>query len=272
MEVNFHLLMSRADINSASVLLSYPQLPSIDCPSRHLLLGHFSPEPSIRKYSEQKQPYGDIAGNSDSLDVWSKDISNLFAELRHLADLFASKRYLKMPEMDCILYSDWVYSIKRRLLFAVIISGNNACQELQIETICCTSALIVVETCFRSINLNCRVMQSFVSRQKTLIKPILDDVSFLIASPSTAKALLWALFITGAIAANIEERQWFVTQLAWFCWLLDVKRWNDMEIILEGIFWQPRWEIILPYRELWRNVESAIEMRLDYDNDRIMAL
>lgn len=242
-------------------------MPSIDCPNRSLLLGHFSPELNARKGFEPSNPYEDSEESLVSLDIWSKETSSLFVELRHLGDLFASNHFLKLPEMDCIMYSDWVYSIKRRLLSTLNISGSEFCQVMQVEAICCTSAFIVVETCFRSIHLKCRVMQRFVTRQQTLIKPILDDVSFLIASPSTAKALLWALFITGTAASKVDERQWFVTQLAWFCWFSDVKSWKNMEGALEDIFWQPKWEIILPYRELWSDVESAIEMRLDEDND-----
>jgi hypothetical protein len=267
-QANFKFLLNRADINSASVLLTDPLLPPIDCPDRHLLLGRFSPELSSRRDVESNNLHGDFRESSDCLEVWSKETSILFVELRHLGDLFASNSYHKLPEMDCILYSDWVYSVKRRLLSTLNISEHEVRREMQIEAICCTSALIVVESCFRSIHLKCRVMQRFVARQQKIIEPILNDVSFLSSSPSTAKALLWAIFITGTAAVKIEECQWFATQLAWFCWLLDINRRKDMEAILEGILWQPKWEIVLPNRKLWSDVQSAAKMmRLDDPDD-----
>lgn len=257
-------LFNRADINSASVLSDDPILPPIESPNRHLLLGHFSPILKPASLSKDNSTYGHNSEFGDHLDVWREEVSNLFVELRHLADIFASDHYLKLPEMDRILYSDWVYSVKRRLLSLSKISEDNVTTNKQVEAACCTTALIVVEVCFRGIRPDSRVVQGFVTRQLALIQVILRDISFIMASPSAAKALLWALFVSGCASQRSEERHWFVTQLAWFCWLLDLDSWQDVEPVLSGVLWHSGWDI--PYRAFWIDVKSTTATSLDEES------
>lgn len=257
---------NRADINAATVLSEDPVLPPIECPSRHLLLGHFSPVLKPASLLKNTSIYGHNPEFGADLEVWREEVEGLFVELRHLADIFASDHHLKLPEMDRILYSDWVYSVKRRLLSLSKDSDNNVTTNKQIEAACCTAALIVVETCFRGIRLDSQVIAGFVTTQLILIQTVLRDISFIMASPSAAKALLWALFVSGCVSQRKEERHWFVTQLAWFCWLLDIDSWEDVEVVLSKILWHSRWDI--PYRMLWADVKSTLATTLDEESWR----
>jgi hypothetical protein len=232
-------------------------LPSIEFPNRHLLPGGYSAALNLVTDAEAKIPYSFYAkpaAFTDGLKTWRKDVSGTFAELRHLARFLNSRSSVQLREMDSTLYSDWVYSIKRRLLSLSNTAVDQLTRTAQIETSCCIAALILVEICFRGIRINARIIERFVTRQRCLIEPVLSDVSFFLANPALARALLWALCISGTAAEKRQERQWFVSQLVWLCWLLNINHWKDMEAVLEGILWQPGWEI--PYMALWEEVKS----------------
>jgi hypothetical protein len=188
-------------------------------------------------------------------------VSGLFVELRHLADFFLSSHYLELPETDCILYSDWVYTIKRSLLSFSNLAENEVAQSMRIEAASCIAALIVVETRFRRVSLKSHAIKRFLGRQQTLMKSTLNNVSFLLTSPATAKVLLWALFIGGTAAWKDKDRSWFVSHSAWLCWFLGISDWGKMEAVLEGVLWQTHWD--MTYMALWNEVESTILTIID---------
>jgi hypothetical protein len=204
---------------------------------------------------ETDSSYGEFAESIDGPQLWRKDVYDVFVDLRRLARILNSSSYIQRQEMDNIWYSDMVYSMKRKLVSLSNAVGDRRTQTTPIEAPCCTAALILIEVCFRGIGLDSRIIQIFVTRQRTLMEPLLADVSLILTSPAKARALLWALCISGTAAERRPERQWFVTQLVWLCSLLEINHWRDMEAVLNDVLWQPGWEI--PYTVLWDEVKIA---------------
>jgi hypothetical protein len=230
-------------------------LPSIESLHRHLRLGNYIADLQHEMDVETTHFYEEFAESIDGPQLWRKDVSDAFVDLRRLVRILNSSSHIQRQEMENIWYSDMVYSLKRRLVSLSNAVGNRRTQTTHIEVPCCTAALILIEVCFRGIGLDSRIIGRFVTRQRTLMEPLLADVSLILTSPAKVRALLWALCISGIAAEKRPERQWFVTQLVWFCSLLEINHWRDMEAVLNDVLWQPGWE--LPYTVLWDEVRIA---------------
>jgi hypothetical protein len=229
------------------VLLCQPVFASIESPHRRLWLGCQIADLQPVTDVETKSLCEECAESIDSPQPWCRDICDVFVDLRYLARI-------QLQKLDNLWHSDWIYSIKRKLVSLSNTVGDQHAQNMRVQASCCTAALILIEVCFRGIGLATRIIERFVKRARAIIEPVVTNVLLILTSPAIARPLLWAIYISGT-AAKRPERQWFVAQIVWLCSCLDINHWKDMEAFLEGILWQRGWEI--PYMALWDEVQIA---------------
>ena len=228
--------LNRADINSAAALGSSPMLPPVQRPDVSLLLG----------------PFTAFTGRHMDLEPLGKDVSDIFTDLRELSHILTSSNTAELKQLDSLQYSDWLYCVKRALIDLSNCKGN---AEKQILPCISIAALILVEVCLRGISLNSRIIDRLVTRGKTTLEVLSAGMSITPTDTATRIIMLWVLFVCGAAATTRAEYPWYVCRVVEICDLLDLHKWEDVEVILEDVWWHSTW--ILPYVALWGEMETA---------------
>ncbi|OCL05404.1 hypothetical protein AOQ84DRAFT_379623 [Glonium stellatum] len=225
-----------ADINSAAALGSSPMFPPLQRPNITALLGAFTA----------------FTGRHMDLEPFSQDVSYVFTDLRRLSHILASNNTTELKRLDSLKYSDWLYCVKR-----VLIDLSNCGGGTEKQVISCISiaALILVEVCLRGISLNSRIIDRLVTREKTVLEQLCADAPIASTDTATRIILLWAHFVCGTAATTRAEYPWYVGRVVKLCDLLDLHSWEDLEAILEDVWWHSTWG--LPYVALWGEIETA---------------
>ena len=186
------------------------------------------------------------------LEPLGKDVSDIFADLRQLSHILASSNTTELKRLDSLQYSDWLYCVKRAL---TDLSNCKRDAEKQILPCISIAALILVEVCLRGISLNSGIIDRLVARGKTTLEVLSAGISIASADTATRIILLWVLFVCGTAATTRAEYLWYVCRVVELCDLLDLHNWEDVEVILEDVWWHSTW--ILPYVALWGEMETA---------------
>ncbi|OCK86431.1 hypothetical protein K432DRAFT_438525 [Lepidopterella palustris CBS 459.81] len=231
-----HRKIAWADVNSATALGRDPVLPPIQQPKISHLLAESA---GFAMCQMDLQPLG-------------KDVAEVFASLRHLSRVLILSSTTELRTLDALWWSDWIYWVKRTLVTLSNVKGD---KEKQLVSCIAIAGHTIFEVCLRGISLNNRIIDRLVSRQKDALEKMLPKVTIDPAHPTRSLSVLWSLFASATAATTRPECSWYVDKLVEVCNLLDLHNWEDVEAVLEDVWWHSSWK--LPYQTLWDEVKAA---------------
>jgi hypothetical protein len=174
--------------------------------------------------------------------VISRNFSNLLGITRRLTTILHTntENAITVNSSDHLGYSDLVYLVSRSLVFLCL---DPKAKLAPIDQASCLALVLFVDTHLRDMTLYARITRINVPRLKVALQTAMEDTLSLLGTPANTQKLLWALFFGGIAAIAKPERGWFVARLSKLCEILGLRAWDDVEVILAGMLWEPSWEI-----------------------------
>jgi hypothetical protein len=160
------------------------------------------------------------------VETLNKELKENFNNLKRLAEKNTNnKDFSSLSKEERSRDSDILYVTERSLLNISNIWGPR-----KFVTSGCLAALIFTDNQLRGINFKATVIERVVGRLQVSLSTVLDDISQHDLQESSAKAILWCLFVAAMAAVYRLCREWYIEQLLDFCDVLDVQTWEDAKI------------------------------------------
>jgi hypothetical protein len=119
-----------------------------------------------------------------------------------------------------------------------------------VQESCRLVALIYTNMVFRELQPGAAIHTTLTSRLRTSLM----QTNLMSSWGNLSEALLWVLFIGGAVSLREPIRSWFVSVLTMVCTQLKIRSWHDIKQILVKYLWSDRiWEERC--KNLWFEVE-----------------
>ncbi len=231
----------RADLNCANALGSDPVLPvpqdfdSIDIP-----------------LSMTTNPQDAISANPGLLNtnatkdmaIASKELKENFRVLKYLSNMNASK-----GKWNNLQGSDKLFLVERSFLTIA-----NAYGPGKFINCGCLASTIFIDNTLRDLAFNARIIVRLVSRLRSSMQMVLNDIAKHETNTQSTRAILWVLSVGAVAALSSDLKGWFNTHLNTFCNVLDLPEWNEAEALLKEFLWSDFWEC--QGKLVWEEIEK----------------
>lgn len=242
----------RADLNCANALGTDPSFPV----PHDFEPNNISPPSTM---SQARQKSSSMENTSPAMktvkdtETLNRELRDNFTALKHLAKINHRRdRHALSDEQkrEMIRDSDRLFLVERNLLtLSNIYPGK-------FITSGCLAAIIFLDNSLRDIPLEARIMGRLVTRLRTSMVLVLGDIPKHAVNTQSTRALLWVLYV-GSIAAVVEyDKEWFIEHLREYCDALNMRSWEDIEVLLAEFLWSEAWNH--QGRDIWTKVEKAL--------------
>ena len=236
----------RVDAAGATLSQSKPRFP----PIRHL-------RTSIPWPSTIEQPTiiirPGIKALAHSLSI-SNDLANVLDAMSSLTAFMEVPRHGSTMTRDIAYFDDERASIEDRIL--AMAGEEDKPQGVSytenVQEPCRLVALIYANMVFRELQPSSATHTTLISRLKTTLM----QANLMSCWGILSEALLWVLFMGGAVAQRDSIRSWFVSVLTMVCTQLKIQSWHDIKEVLLKYLWCDRiWEERC--KNLWLEVDYS---------------
>ena len=162
---------------------------------------------------------------------------------------------------DTTYFNDQRASIEDRIL---TMAGDEdkrqgICKAQNVQEPCRLAALIYINMVFRELQPRAAIHTTLTS----CLRAELMQMNLVSCSGNLGAALLWILFVGGAVAVEEPIRSWFVSTLTLICSQLELQSWYDTKGSLLRYLWSDRiWEERC--KKLWFDVLDEQRDKLRY--------
>jgi hypothetical protein len=234
----------RVDVAGATLGQSKPRFP----PIRHLRIS--IPRPSLHDCPTINNGLG-IRTLAHSLSI-SNDLADVLEDMSYLTAFVEVPRHGSTMTQDITYFDDQRASIEDRIL--TMAGEEDKPQGISnaenVQESCRLVALIYTNMVFRELQPSAATHTTLTSRLRTTLM----QKNLTSSWGNLSEALLWVLFMGGAVALRESIRSWFVSVLTMVCTQLKIRSWHDIKDILLKYLWCDRiWEARC--KNLWFEVQ-----------------